>query len=120
MLAYGDLVNMYVCLFQEFTAEFTSYYLTEILRSPTILPLVSLVVNCTESTKNMYCRIKIGEMGKATIVGGWQAAVQAFKLREGDICMFSFKDERIYGKRGRDSLAWLRLIITKLDDWLDD
>ena len=102
-------------ILQEFTAEFTSYYLTKILRSPyNNLPHVSLVVNSTESIENCYCRIMIGDLGKATIVGGWKKVVQKFNLHEGEVCMFSFKDERVYSKRGRDSLAWVRLIITKL------
>ena len=76
---------------------------------------VSLVVNCTESIKDMYCRIKIGELGKATIIGGWKAVVQECNLKEGQVYIFSFIDERKYPKRSRlDSFALLRLVITKL------
>ena len=101
-------------MYQEFTAEFTSYYLTEILRTSNMAS-VSLVVNCIESSKDKYCRIKIGELGKATIIGGWKAVVEEFNLKEGELCIFSFTDERRYPKRSRlDSFALLRLVITKL------
>ena len=88
--------------------------MTEILRSPTNLPTLSVVVNCTNYSRDIYCRIKIGELGKATIVGGWKAVAKKFDLKEGEICMFSFRDERAYQRKWRDNLAWLRLVITKL------
>ena len=55
---------------------------------------------------------------KASVHCGWPKVVRAFKLKEGDICMFSFKDERkLLPVSQRDRLgAWLRLTITKLEE----
>jgi hypothetical protein len=60
----------------------------------------------------MYATMKMDKNGKAMIKKGFPDIVQEFYLKEGDICSFTFKDERgspfLYGS------AWLKLVITKL------
>ena len=53
---------------------------------------------------------------KAGITCGWPRVVRALKLEEGDIYMFSFKDERVLTSSRRDRFGvWLRLTLTKLE-----
>jgi hypothetical protein len=54
----------------------------------------SLSVTSSTSTETKYCRIRRNHSGKAKISIGWLYAIRAFKLKKGDVCMFSFKDVR--------------------------
>ena len=79
-------------------------------------PLSGVVVQKAEATdvKNRYCRMKL-ENGKAIITAGWVAVVQAFKVMEGDICMFMFQDERGIPVGDRDPFGIkTRLVLLKL------
>lgn len=62
--------------------------------------------------------MKIIKGFKASVQCGWPKVVRSFKLKEGDICMFTFKDERkLLPVSKRDVYGvWLRLIITKLEE----
>ena len=77
--------------------------------------VISVVVTSNESTVKRYCRMKLGDGRKATIVYGWTRVVEEFKMEEGEIWIFSLKDERSLPKTQRDPWSWLRLVITKLD-----
>jgi hypothetical protein len=68
-----------------------------------------VVVNCTTSFETKYVMMREGSKGQAIITTGWSEAVDAFKLREGDICNFTFLDERT--SRYKDPTCWLRLVI---------
>ena len=72
------------------------------------------VVNCWLRTCNKYVKLNMLGNGKAQVSSGWEMIVDEFKLQEGDICSFSFKVER--DCEGRDPIAWLRLVITPLED----
>jgi hypothetical protein len=55
--------------------------------------------------------------GVTKITLGWQKVVKALSLKDGDICMFTFKDEKeMLPLKSRDQLeTYLRLIIMKLE-----
>jgi hypothetical protein len=76
---------------------------------------VSLSVTSSTSTQTKYCRLRRNHSGKAEIFIGWLYAIRAFKLKEGDICMFSFKDVRHLPSSQRDDSAWLKMHILRLE-----
>jgi hypothetical protein len=49
------------------------------------------------------------ESGKSMILSGWSDTVQKHNLKEDDVCVFKFRDERI--SSFRDPTASLKLII---------
>ena len=102
---------LYVYLFpsQEFCKEFTTGNLFGFL-----LAELNVVVNCWLCSSIKYAKLKLSSQGRAVISSGWPRIVQDFKLEEGSICCFTFKDERDSEKR--DPVAWLRLVITPLED----
>ena len=75
---------------------------------------INIAVNCWLRTETWYARMKVTPNGRATITIGWPEIIEEFRLVEGDICTFSFTDER--NAEGRDAAAWLRLLITALED----
>jgi hypothetical protein len=77
---------------------------------------VVLSVTSSTSTETKYCRLRRDHSGKAQISIGWLYAIRAFKLKVGDICMFSFKDTRFLPESKRDEMAWLKLHITRLEE----
>lgn len=114
----------YFFVLQEFTPEYTTTYLMRFLMDQNALRLgiparsqvVSVGVYSTTNSTNKYCRLKLEESGKAIIKHGWNYAVKEFNLNEGDVCMFSFKDQRCLPPRRRDKFAWLKLLIQKLEE----
>ena len=54
---------------------------------------------------------------KATVACGWPKVARTFRLKEGEIYMFSFKNESNLPRSMRDPYgAWLRLTMTKLEE----
>jgi hypothetical protein len=108
---------------QEFTREYTKAFLLKFMLAncmkravPIIEESVPMVVNCTDSNLEKYCTMRFGLSGRAKISVGWTKVVEGLKLKEGDICLFTFKDERQLEYRERDRFgAWLRLVIMKLE-----
>jgi hypothetical protein len=61
--------------------------------------------------------MKLQDSGKAMIYNkSWTYAVKAFNLKEGDVCMFTFIDDREVPVRRRDPFSWLRMEILKLEE----
>ncbi|KAM0880336.1 hypothetical protein ACQ4PT_033652 [Festuca glaucescens] len=79
--------------------------------------VIGVVVNSTESSLDKYCRMSIDVSRMAKIALGWPKVVKAFSLKEGDICMFTFEDERglLLVKRRDQFGTWLRLTVMKLE-----
>jgi hypothetical protein len=77
---------------------------------------VDVVVNCSTSSLRKYCRMRYDGDRKAKISVGWTKTVESFKLKEGEVCKITFKDERGILWARRDQFAWLRMVITKLED----
>ena len=81
-------------------------------------PLSSLVVQKARSpdytTDTKYCRMKL-QGGKGTITCGWVTAVKDFGLKEGDICVFSFQDERGIPRRDPFGIK-TRMLLLKLEE----
>lgn len=111
--------------FQEFPPEYTSNYLLQFLMDANVLRLgiparsqvVSVAVGtpgCTQ-LKRMYCRMRLQESGKGLINVGWTAVVNKFNLQVGDVCLFTFQDDRKIPITRRDPFAWLRLDLVKLE-----
>jgi hypothetical protein len=98
---------------QEFSEEYTKSFLLHFLISahnlkiviPRRGPEVNLAVTCSTSSLRKYCRLRRDDSGKAQIIIGWILAIRAFKLKEGDVCMFTFKDTRHIPNCRRDQLA---------------
>lgn len=101
---------------QDFTTEFT-HFLLPLLKPPTSPdPLSSLVVQIANCEDVKYCRMKL-EGGNAVITYGWIAVVKGFRLKEGDIYMLSFQDDRGTPRRGRDPFGiTTRLVLQKLEE----
>ena len=95
-------------MFQEFSARFTEKNLAGLLRKT-----LCVAVNCTTSSYKGYVAMELDETGKAIIIAGWSDTVQGHNLKEGQICVFSFKDER--NTSNRDPSAYLRLTIHILE-----
>ncbi|XP_051207699.2 uncharacterized protein [Lolium perenne] len=108
----------------DFSQEYTSAYLVQFLMSRQHIKYgisggaqdVAVVVNSSTSSLNKYCRMRYDGSRKAKISVGWTKTVEAFKLKEGDVCKITFKDEREIPYTRRDQFAWLRMVITKLED----
>jgi hypothetical protein len=77
---------------------------------------VDQAVTSSTRTETKYCRLRRDHSRKAQISIGWLYATRAFKLKEGEICMFSFKDTRYLPESHRDRLAWLKLHILRLQE----
>jgi hypothetical protein len=77
---------------------------------------VVLSVTSSTSTETKYYHLRHDHSGKAQISVGWLYAIRAFKLKVGDICMFSFKDTKFLLESQRDELAWLKLHIIRLEE----
>jgi hypothetical protein len=78
---------------------------------------VSVAVCTPTSNLKKYCRMKLQDSGKAMIYNkSWTYAVKAFNLKEGDVCMFTFIDDREVPWRRRDPFSWLRMQILKLEE----
>jgi hypothetical protein len=60
--------------------------------------VVGVVVNCNEgclgSSVDKYCFMYLHATGMAKMTEGWPRVVKGFNLKEGDIWMFTFDDER--------------------------
>jgi hypothetical protein len=65
---------------------FSDVYLNKFLEHP-----IEVVVNCNRSEKEKYVRLRMGEYGSAMMTSGWKEVVEEFKLKKGEICIFSFK-----------------------------
>ena len=112
-------------MLQEFTPGFTSTFMLKFMMTKSDLKrgivcgaeVMTVVVNSPENSIDKYCRLGFDISGKAKITTGWTKAVKAFSLKRGDICVFTFKDERgLLTDKNRELFgAWLRLIITKLE-----
>ena len=100
--------NYFPLMFQEFSESFTERNLAHLLRKT-----VCVVVNCTNSSYKGYVALETDETGKAVIKPGWTDTVQGHNLKEGDICVFCFKDER--NTSYCDPSAYLRLVIHVLE-----
>ncbi|KAM0882348.1 hypothetical protein ACQ4PT_032356 [Festuca glaucescens] len=129
-------VNRYVCRLtkslvnpddgeMEFSQGYTKAYLIKFLMTqnamkrgiPVRSEVIGVVVNITESSLDKYCRMSLDVSGMAKITLGWPKVVKAFSLKERDICMFTFEDERgLLPVKSRDQFGtWLRLTIMKLE-----
>jgi hypothetical protein len=61
--------------------------------------------------------MKLQDSGKAMIYNkSWTYAVKAFNLKEGDVCVFTFIDDREVPVLRRDPFSWLRMEILKLEE----
>jgi hypothetical protein len=74
--------------------------------------LVALSYNKSEEVK--YVQMKKGEKETANLISGWNELVQLFKLKKGNIIVFSFTD--VNGTMFHDDKARLRLVILPLDN----
>ena len=103
---------------QDFSAEFTHHYLLPLLqklRSQDSVTRVVVQKAGATGVQNRYCRM-ILHSGQAVINTGWIAVVKAFKLNEGDICMFSFHDESDMEVQNPDSFGIkTRLLVLKIE-----
>lgn len=77
--------------------------------------VISVAVSTPSSAHPKYCRLRLDVSGKSTINNGWTYAINAFSLNEGDVFMFTFKDDRNLPTTRRDQFAWLRLVMVKLE-----
>lgn len=120
------LIIIEISVFQVFSKEFTNTYLLKFLRPvlcsraprhgvPKGSEVILLAVNKPTVSKTQYCRMMLTESGQAVICFGWKDVVKTFSLKEGDVCLFSFRDTRIIPVKIRDPAAWLQLVIIKLD-----
>lgn len=103
---------MLQCLFQDFSSQFTQEYLLPLLNPPTS---TEMVVQNVEKTIYKYCKMLLKDR-KATITSGWNSVVLGLNLKEGDICLFSFMDERNLPRCDRDPFVNTRLVLLKLED----
>ncbi|KAK1683771.1 hypothetical protein QYE76_044619 [Lolium multiflorum] len=87
---------------------------------PVKAEVLGVVVNCTEgclgSAVDKYCFMYLDASGMAKMTEGWPRVVKGFSLKEGDIWMFTFDDERgLLPMKKRDKFgAWLRITMMKL------
>jgi hypothetical protein len=113
---------------QEFSQVYTKSQLLKFLMThnamrrgvPFKAEVVGVVVNCTEgclgSSVDKYCFMYLDATGMAKMTEGWPRVVKGFSLKEGDIWMFTFDDERgLLPMKKRDKFgAWLRITMIKL------
>jgi hypothetical protein len=86
----------------EFSQGYTKAYLLKFLMTQNAMKrcipvkdkVTSVVVNNTESSMEKYCMMTLDVSGMEKITVGWPSVVKAFTLKKGDICMFTFDDER--------------------------
>lgn len=112
--------------FQEFSQEFTRKFLMQFLMDEHLMrhciqarsQLVSVGVMLKLGSPIKYCRMNLQADGKAQIIPpGWAKVVEAFNLKEGDVCMFSFTDERKLPPRLRHQWFYLKLEILKIEEY---
>jgi hypothetical protein len=72
---------------------------------PARTQVVSIAVTTIASKVKKYCRLNLQTNGCSEISVGWNYAVKEFQLQEGDVWMFSFKDERMLQGRRQDPFA---------------
>ena len=71
---------------QKFALDFTNRYLKEFLKDPE-----DVLIQCTNRNKHRIVKMKLGEAsGRAMLSGGWAKAAEYFRLKEGEIYLFSF------------------------------
>lgn len=126
-LMHDIFINCHRILYlQEFTPAYTSIFLLKFMMTKSDLKrgiacgaeVIDIVVNSNDSSLDKYCRLGLDIDGRAKITTGWKNVLKAFNLKHGDICLFTFKDARgqLTDKKSELFGAWLRLIITKLED----
>ena len=106
---------------QEFSAQYTSAYLKNFIKSLKIyraayLEFVSLAVKKKDGSVVKYCKMLLGDDGEAKVTAGWEEAVNYFNLKEDNVCMFIFTDTREIPMRCRDPGAWLNMDIVILEE----
>ena len=79
---------------------------------------ISVGVSTPAKPDNKYCRTFVGDSGMGTIRAGWTQAVKYCDLKEGDVCMLSFRLPKIL----MDDLEDLHMVIVKLEpeDYADE
>ena len=98
--------------FQDFSSQFTQDYLLPILNPHST---TEIVVQNVEKTIYKYCMMVLTHRN-AIITSGWREVVKSLKLKKGDICLFSFLDERNLPKCDRDPFVNTRMVVVKLQD----
>jgi hypothetical protein len=82
---------------------------------PARTQVVSIAVTTIASKVKKYCRLNLQTNGCSEISVGWNYTVKEFQLQEGDVWMFSFKDERMLQGRRQDPFAQLKVEMVKLE-----